>query len=140
MLLMWTDNLSVGVKDFDDDHRRMVRIINELHGAIQDVDAQGKIPVEEIEIALHRLENYLQYHCLREEELMEKTKYPGLEAHKKEHVKFDAMIKDMMLRFRNSTDPGHARELMEYLYNYLTDHIFGTDKQYSSHLHANGYF
>jgi hemerythrin-like metal-binding protein len=140
MLLMWTGNLSVGVKDFDEDHRRMIRIINELHGVIQDVDAQGKIPVEEIEIALHRLENYVSTHCLKEEGLMAKTGFPELAEHQQEHVKFAAVIKDMQQRFRNSTDPKQAAELMEYLYEYLTNHIFVTDRKYSSHLHLKGYF
>ena len=92
MILMWTDNLSVGVKNLDDDHRRLIRLINELHGVIQDVDANGKIPVEEIEIALHRLENYFSYHCLEEERLMEQTGFPELREHRQQHQKFFATI------------------------------------------------
>ncbi|MGD0547580.1 MAG: hemerythrin domain-containing protein [Terracidiphilus sp.] len=74
--------MSVGVKGFDDDHKRLIRLINELHGVIQDVDANGKIPVEEIEIALHRLENYFQYHCLQEERVMEQTGFSELRDHR----------------------------------------------------------
>ncbi|MFZ1084211.1 MAG: bacteriohemerythrin [Terracidiphilus sp.] len=140
MLLMWTDNLSVGVKGFDDDHKRLIRLINELHGVIQDVDANGKIPVEEIEIALHRLENYFQYHCLEEERVMEQTGFPELREHRREHQNFFTKVTEMTQRFRNSTDPKDATELMQFIYDWLTNHIFVTDRKYSSHLHSQGIF
>lgn len=140
MILMWTDNLSVGVKNLDDDHRRLIRLINELHGVIQDVDANGKIPVEEIEIALHRLENYFSYHCLEEERLMEQTGFPELREHRQQHQKFFATIAEMTQRFRGSTSPVHATEIMQFTYDWLTNHIFVTDRKYSSHLHAKGIF
>jgi len=138
MLLMWTENLSVGVKAFDDDHKRLIRMINEMHGALQDVDSAGKIAEEEIEIALHRLENYFKTHCLREEETMAKTGYAGLEEHKQEHVKFFAAVTEMQRRFRNSTDPKQATELMQFMYDWLTEHIFVTDRRYTVHMNAKG--
>jgi hemerythrin-like metal-binding protein len=138
MLLMWTENLSVSVKNFDDDHKRLIRMINELHGAIEDVDAEGKIAEEEIEIALHRLENYFQYHCLREEEMLAKTGYAGLEEHQQEHQKFFATVAEMARRFRGSRDPRHATELMQFMFDWLSDHIFVTDRKYTLHLNAKG--
>lgn len=138
MLLMWTENLSVGVKTFDDDHKRLIRMINELHGAIEDVDAQGKIGEEEIEIALHRLENYFTTHCLREEETMAKTGYPGLVEHKQEHQMFFATVTEMAQHFRGSRDPKHASEIMQFMYDWLTDHIFVIDRKYTMHMKAKG--
>ena len=79
---------SVGVKEFDDDHKRLIRRINEMHGIIRDGNSTGKIEAEEIEIALHRLENYFQYHCLKEEEAMVKVGFSGLEEHRQEHAHF----------------------------------------------------
>jgi hemerythrin-like metal-binding protein len=138
MLLMWTENLSVGVKAFDDDHKRLIRMINELHGALEDVDAEGKIAEEEIEIALHRLENYFTTHCLREEKTMEQTGYAGLEEHRQEHRKFFAKVAEMAQRFRGSRDARHATELMQFMYDWLTDHIFVIDRKYTMHMNAKG--
>jgi hemerythrin len=140
MLLIWTDNLSVGVKEFDDDHKRLIRMINELHGALQDVDAEGKIAEVEIEIALHRLENYFTTHCLSEEKSMERTGFPGLKEHRQEHQKFFAAVAEMSQRFRGSRNPRHATELMQFMYDWQTDHIFVTDKKYTLHLNAKGIF
>ncbi len=140
MLLVWTGNLSVGVKEFDDDHKRLLRMINELGAAIRAAGAHGPVEEEEIEITLHRLENYTQYHCAREEELMAKTRFPDIEDHRREHQFFFATIAEMSQRFRGSTDPRHATELMQFMYDWLTNHIYVTDMKYASHLHANGIF
>ncbi|MGA3371656.1 MAG: bacteriohemerythrin [Terracidiphilus sp.] len=138
MKLMWTENLSVGVKDFDDDHKRLIRMVNELHDALQDADAEGKIADEEIEIALHRLENYFQYHCVQEEVMMTKIAFPGLEEHKLEHQKFFAKVAEMTQRFRGSSDAKDGTELMEFMFNWLTGHINVIDKQYGAYLRSKG--
>jgi hemerythrin len=140
MLLMWTGNLSVGVKDFDDDHKRLIRIINELHSAIQDAQLSGKVPEEEIEIALHRLENYLQYHCAREELYMANTGYPDLAEHRQEHTQFGAKIVEMRQRFHGSSSLEDAQAVMDFVYNWLTHHINVTDKKFATHMHANGIY
>jgi hemerythrin len=137
MLLMWTDNLSVGVKDFDEDHKRIIRIVNELHGAIEDAKDRGMVEPEEIEIALHRLENYVHYHCAQEEIFMQKTGYPELEEHEQEHRTFRAMVAAMQERFRGSTRTSDAIELMQALHDWVTHHIFVTDKKFTAHLHKH---
>jgi len=115
-------------------------MINELHGILQDVDAEGKIPTEEIEIALHRLENYIHYHCNQEEVAMAKAGYAELEEHKQEHAKLAGMIADMSRRFHGSTDPKHLAEIMQFIYDWLTNHINVTDKKYTAHLNGKGIF
>jgi hemerythrin-like metal-binding protein len=140
MLLMWTGNLKVGVKAFDDDHKRLVRLANELHGVVEDAGVDGKIPVEEIEIALHRLQNYLRFHCDKEEAEMARTRYPELAEHKAEHAKLAAKIAEMSVRFRGSTDPRQATELMQMIHDWLIDHIHGIDRKYTAHLNAKGIF
>ena len=137
MILMWTENRSVGVKYFDEDHKRLIRMINELHFAIQEVDASGKIAEDEIEIALHRLENYFQYHCVEEEVFMSKIAYPSLEAHKLQHRFFFGKVAEMSERFRGSRSPAHATELMQFMYDWLTNHINFTDRKYGEYLQAS---
>jgi len=138
MIVMWTRNLSVGIECFDEDHKRLIRMLNELHGAAQCLDASGNMESEEIEIALHRLENYTRYHCSQEEKAMARTGYPGLKSHQKEHEKLIAMIANMATRFRGSTSPIHAEELMQVIYEWIINHVNLIDKEYSAHLNARG--
>jgi hemerythrin-like metal-binding protein len=134
MILMWTDNLSVGVKYFDEDHKRLIRMINELHFEIQDAAATGKIAEDEIELALHRLENYFEYHCLQEEIFMEKVAYPGIDEHRHCHQIFFNKVAAMSCEFTGSRDPAHAIELMQFIYDWVIEHIHTIDKKYSDYL------
>jgi hemerythrin len=140
MRLMWTDNLRVGIKDFDEDHKRVLRMINELNSAIQDSAVTGQIEPVEMEIALHRLDNYTRYHCAQEELCMTLTAYPDLEQHKKEHAKLAALIGDLQGRCQGSTNPKDAAEIERFVHEWIIDHIFVTDRRYTAHLHANGIF
>jgi hemerythrin-like metal-binding protein len=140
MLLMWTENLSCGVKEFDDDHKRLIKMINHLHGAIEDAREKGELDKEEIEIVLHRLENYTKYHCGREEQYFQETGYPDLEAHKAEHQRLIDGIAEMQGRFHNSTDPKQATEIVQVIYDWLVEHIFVTDKKFCPHMHTHGIF
>jgi hemerythrin-like metal-binding protein len=140
MALLWTGHISVGIKQFDDDHRLLIKYVNELQNAIREGEAKGRIDPVEMEIVLHRMFNYARGHCLEEERLMEKTGFPGLAAHHAEHGKFLNMILEMSEKFQGSTDLGHARQIADFLYNWITEHIFRMDRAYSEHLRARGIF
>jgi hemerythrin len=139
MFLMWTENLSVGVKYFDEDHKHLIRYINELHAAIEEVDAQGLIAEDEIEIALHRLENYIQYHCVQEEVFMSKIAYPDIDGHMQQHKFFLGKVAEMSESFRGSRKAEDATELMSFMYNWLTNHINTIDKKYGDYLRSCKY-
>lgn len=140
MLLMWTENLSVGVKELDDDHKQLIAMINDLHLAIEAVGATGKLNKNKIESALRKLHAYTKGHCEREELYFFQTGYPCQESHRQEHGKLIEMIADMTVRFHDSTNPKDAAEIMQSIYDWVTGHIYVTDKQYSSHFHAHQIF
>jgi hemerythrin-like metal-binding protein len=130
MLMLWTNNLSVGVKELDEWNKRLIRMINELHYAILDSADSGVIEKEEIEIVLHRLENYARYHCSREESLLATIGYVDLEEQKEQHHRLAEGIADMSKRFHNSTDPRDGAEIMRFIYDWVTNHIYVTDRKF----------
>ncbi|MGD0939127.1 MAG: bacteriohemerythrin [Terracidiphilus sp.] len=140
MQLIWTANLKVGIKHFDADHKQVLRMLNELNCAIQESAVSGKVEPIEMEIALHRLENYIRYHCAQEELCMALAGYPDLEQHKREHAKLGALIGDMQKRFKGSTNPKDAAEIERFVHEWIIDHIFVVDKRYTEHLHSKGIF
>jgi hemerythrin len=137
MSLIWTQNLSVRIKRFDDDHKELIRFVNELQDAIHAGQAKGTVDPVEIETVLHHMENYACYHFAAEEEAMQKTGFPGLEEHRAEHRKFIAVVADMSDRFLGSNDPQHAIEIAEFLYNWIVAHMYQMDGKYVDHLHAH---
>lgn len=137
MVLIWTKNLSVGVQDFDNDHKYLIRLINELDAMVKGAGVNGTVDADELEFALHRLENYFLYHCLLEEKFMEAIAYPDLGEHALEHRYFCATVKEMITNSRSSTDPKHAHDAMNFMYTWLVNHINIADKQYGEFIQAN---
>jgi hemerythrin len=139
MALMWTQNLSVGIKQFDDDHKTLIRFVNELQSEIQDARAKGIIDPVEIEVIFHRMENYAKWHFSSEEKAMEKTCFPGLEEHRAQHQKFIATVTKMSARCLGSNDLKHADEIVQFIHAWITDHVYQMDGKYVDHLHKHEY-
>jgi hemerythrin len=136
MLLVWTENLSVKIKELDDDHKKLIKVINELHYAILDGGPSGKVDPVEIEIALHRLENYARVHFVREEKILDDADHADLEGQREAHRRMVATVAEMSERFRESTSPRHASELMTFAYEWLTGHVYIADRKWADELNA----
>ena len=133
-LMEWTDRMSVGVAQFDNEHKKLVSLINELFDAVQagrGREALGKI--------LDELINYTKTHFTNEEHLMQKQGYPNLEAHRKEHEALTKQVIDVQRKYHAGATAMLSMEVMTFLKNWLIKHIQGTDKQYGPFLNAKGF-
>ena len=128
----WTDKLSVGIKAVDDDHKKLVEMLNSLYEAMK--SGQGK---EALGKVLDRLIGYTQFHFAREESFFAKTAYPGAAAHIKEHQDLVAQATTLQSR-QKSGEIALTIETLDFLKDWLNHHILETDKQYSPHLNASG--
>ena len=127
----WSDNLSVDVKASDDDHKKLIDMLNCLYVGMK--NRQGKEVVGKV---LDDLVCYTKFHFAREEEFFAKTGYPAVE-HKKEHKELVKQAEELQSRYKNG-ESALSIETLDFLRDWLTNHIQGTDKKYSSHLNANG--
>ncbi len=131
-LITWSDNYSVKVSTIDNQHKKLVEIINNLHDAMK--TGKGK---EAIGKTLNELVSYTKYHFSAEEEMMKKHNYPGFIAHKREHD----LLTQKVVDFENDFRAGKSLltlEVMNFLKKWLVDHILNTDKQYVPTLASNG--
>ena len=118
--LRWTSDLSEGVDASDDDHKRLIDLINHLSDGIN--RGEGKETVGKI---LDELERYTRYHFAREEEFFERTGYPATE-HKQEHRELVEQVVTLQSRY-NTGETALAMETLNLLKEWLTVHIQGTD-------------
>ncbi|MEW8415465.1 MAG: bacteriohemerythrin [Candidatus Thiodiazotropha sp.] len=128
----WDNSLSVGIQAIDDEHQKLLTLINNLQTAV--LYPTGESFERQ---ALSELVDYTKYHFAREEKLMSDYGYPDYEAHKKQH---EEMIVKVM-RFLDSYEKDREAtidELTGFLKNWLVDHIAGTDQQYSQFLREKG--
>jgi hemerythrin-like metal-binding protein len=131
-LIVWNEDLSVNIQEINEQHKKLISMINELNtamGAGKGKDVMGSV--------LARLVDYTKSHFAVEETLMQKHQYPGYISHKAEHDKLTKQVIDIMDKFKEGKAIVTV-EIMNFLKNWLTSHIQTIDKRYSSHLNAKG--
>ena len=122
-LLLWQDNLNTGIQVIDDQHRRIVEMINQLHAA---QTGGSQLVVAEV---IDELVDYTLSHFAFEEELMEEAGYPFCAAHKRVHEVFTKRVSEYRLRFEAGEDI--VDDLRSMLSRWLFNHIRNDDKAYS---------
>jgi hemerythrin len=127
----WTTDLSVGVKASDDDHKRLLDLIDQLSEGMS--RGHGKAIIGKV---LDELESYTRYHFAREEEFFERTGYPAVD-HKREHRELVEQVVTLQSRHKTG-ETALAMETLQILKKWLTVHIQGSDMKYGSYLNANG--
>jgi len=123
-LFVWDEKYSVNIRAIDQQHKRLISIINELNNAMK----QGKSR-DVMNKIISELVNYTNTHFKFEEDYFAKYGYPHAALHKKQHAEFVAKISDFKEKFLNN-NMGLSIEVMNFLKHWLVDHIMGTDKKY----------
>jgi hemerythrin len=131
-LITWNDDLSVGVKEFDGQHQKLIAMINEMYDAMK--AARGQ---EVIGSILPKLVAYTRTHFASEEAQMQKHGYPGYLGHKAEHEALTKQVTEYVNRLAEGKGTASV-ELMSFLKDWLTKHIKGIDKKYGPHLNSKG--
>lgn len=131
-LIRWNDNLSVNIKVIDQQHKKLVDSINELNDAMKlgkGKEVMGKI--------INNLISYTATHFRTEEKYFAQFGYPDLANHKKEHDAFVQKVSE----FKDKFEKGRIMmtiEVMNFLSDWLKNHILVTDKLYVEFFNAKG--
>lgn len=127
----WNPAYSVKISRLDEHHKHLLSLIHGLHEAI--ANQVGSAAVQPL---LDELAEYATYHFAAEESLMEKANFPGINAHREEHrwfVRRLAEIQQDVLEIG-----GQTLATAIFLYDWLVEHMTGTDQQYVLHLTRHG--
>ena len=124
--IQWNNEYSVGVLELDKHHQRILGIINSLNKSIEENHSK-----EIIEQVLDKLIDYAVYHFGAEEKYFEKYNYPQTFTHKMEHQKFIKKVHAFEKEFKEGKLILSV-EIMNFLRDWIVNHIHGTDKKYSS--------
>lgn len=126
--IKWHDSMDTGIKLIDDDHKTLIKLINQLQNA-----TQYKVEDKSIDAIMDKLIDYTKYHFDREEFLMRNNNYPDYENHKKLHENMIAKMAECMEKYKN--DPNHTiDDALKFLTDWLVKHIKGNDREYIPYL------
>jgi len=125
-LVDWDESYSVGNGEIDDDHRRIITLLNEIHQAYE----TGQ-PAAEIAGLFDRLIEATVAHCRREESILTARDYVWLDAQRADHR---LLIESLGTMRRSVEKPGTgeraAAEVGDFLLNWFMSHILEEDMQF----------
>ena len=131
-LFLWDNKLKTNITSCDEQHQRLIGLINELFDVMQ--QKQDKSIIGK---TLDELVVYTMYHFQLEEELMAQHGFPGLNRHKAEHANLTKEVYAYKTRYNNGEQLAPV-ELVSFLKDWVIDHIIGMDKNYSAFLRSKG--
>ncbi|MBF0461395.1 MAG: hemerythrin family protein [Magnetococcales bacterium] len=115
----WSEHLSVGVALVDEDHKKLVDMVNELFSA-----CFVGVGDEAVAAILTAVIDYTQYHFAREEAFLQEHASPALEAHAEEH----RQLTQQVLAIAEQGVSALSDDVLLFLRDWLTHHILETDK------------
>ena len=130
---VWRDEYEVGVREIDEQHRRLIDMIANFYDALTAQD-QAKQALGDL---LAGLLEYTRYHFSTEEQLMERTAFPLSRSHRDQHAAFVAKIADMADRYSRGRLV-LSIEATAFVREWLSGHILVLDRQLGRHLTLRG--
>jgi hemerythrin-like metal-binding protein len=131
-LIRWGKSLMVNIPTIDEQHKQLVQLMNDLHKSMKKRES-----TQAMERILDRLVDYTVMHFSTEEQFFKQYDYPEREQHAAIHKKLVARVGDFQKKFK-SGDATVSMDLMDFLKDWLVNHIKGTDMQYAPFLRKKG--
>jgi len=122
----WSDLLSVGITDMDDEHKELFVRINKLLAALLTGGSDYDI-IDTVKF----INEYIEYHFRDEEKLLASVQYPLLAEHKKLHAQYENEFQQIGEKLNSGNfDSTLLIEIQDKVVNWLLDHIAKVDKKY----------
>jgi len=126
--IQWNEELSVGVKEVDDQHKELISIANTLLGAVE--SGRGRSVTDKV---IKQLRDYTVFHFNSEEDLMRSSQYPKLSEHIATHSRLKNEVKDFQRDVYEGKSPSTAK-VMAFLKEWLLNHILSYDRDFARFL------
>lgn len=127
-LITWKDSYRIGITEIDDQHQKLVSMINELHDSMK-----AGASTETCHKILKEVVEYTDYHFKTEERLFEQYNYADKVSHIKEHNDLRAKAVDHLNHYKEKPLMS-SLEVMSFLKEWLNHHILEVDQKYGQYL------
>ena len=133
-MLQWKEEYEVGVVEIDEQHQKLIDIANRVYELMRNELALDKY--DQIVEILQELKEYTVYHFHFEEGLMQKARYKKRFSHKILHQNFLAQVEAVDLSAVDEEQDAYLVRIMDFIANWLIDHIVGEDKKVGKSVRA----
>jgi hemerythrin len=127
----WTPECDIGIQRFDQEHRQLAGLINQLHTLM--VVKRDRAAADQLADQLLKM---TRTHFASEEDLLAETEYEELESHRQQHSDLINELRDLHRQFKAGTLSALA--MPNFLKKWLMEHIQNSDRRYVPHLKSKG--
>ncbi|MCK5168846.1 MAG: hemerythrin family protein [Bacteroidales bacterium] len=128
----WDDSLSIKIDSIDEQHKKLIGMINDFYDSIQ-----NRSNNELISQLISSMKNYTIEHFNFEERLFEKYNYSHSKEHNQEHELFIKKVKELEQKLNSGTII-LSFEITSFLKDWLKKHILVSDIKYAGFLIDKG--
>ena len=131
-VIEWQASYSVGVAELDEQHKRLLKIMNNL----SEVKRHHSDPSVFFQ-TLNELIQYAQNHFATEERYMEKYGFGGLQEHQQAHASFAQEVfalNEAVAQGRQDV----CEKILEFVKDWYLSHVLGMDQRYKTFFAEKG--
>ncbi len=129
----WSDSYLLGIPEIDNQHKKLLRIADELYSAATGTGADLGIQLSKV---LKNLTDYTVYHFDSEEKFMRSFGYPGADMHKTAHDNFIAEVNSNISAL-SSVSRDDALRFYKYMVSWVVNHIAKADTVWAKYVLAH---
>ena len=121
--IAWRPDFNLGIKEIDEQHKKIVELINKLNDAFI-----KKVAHEQLGSILDEMVKYSEYHFETEEKLFSQYNYPFT----REHIQMHQDFKTKVAGFRETYSKNQpvTFRVLNFLRKWFTNHILDVDREY----------
>jgi len=135
-LIKWEESYSVGVKEIDEQHQKMIGILNKIFSMILANNYSG----EDVTNILQELGDYADFHFTTEEKYFFEFAYDKTESHMQVHDDYRQRMDQLKISYADKPSNEILSDLSIFLEGWWVWHINHTDKEYTQCFHDHGLF
>jgi hemerythrin len=131
-LIKWRESYGTGVLSMDNQHRKIIDLINELYKHIRNEETSSSV-----EDVLSAMIKYAEEHLQEEENLLKTNDFSDYDEHMSKHQSYRERLSSLMAE--SKTDPEAAvKSTYAFLRQWWMGHIVDEDKKYGEFLKGKG--
>ena len=131
---IWSDEYSINVAEIDEQHKRLLELVGELHVAVE-----ARIDKDELRKMLANLAKFTCHHFDTEERLMKEHKFERMKKHHKEHKVLKKHLEQLVNAVSKGKYPTFYSDY-DVSNDWFLNHVLKFDKKLGEYLNAKGVF
>ncbi len=132
-LITWDQNYSVGVAEIDEQHKKIITIINQLYQLFSEKKMDA-----DINPTFEELVSYADIHFSTEERYFELCNYEKRGSHIEMHNKYREEVQELKNKYENEKSEAIFFEVTNFLREWWVWHITKADQDYVDCFHKYG--